>query len=266
MAFHVFLFLLLFFLMLSLAQLCHLYMLHHCLPHSRARAVHSMVHRLRHHPHPTRLSGLSPFLHLLSGCGAIASARAALARGEKPAGSPETQRHPRLRLPQPAVPVLRDHRRSRLCASLVMAPMVPLNRSRPFAARPAAPRSVLAEGLGPSEARRVFGYRHATITTRTTRAGEHAQTLHEIAISGSRTSKWTNCAQGFAATNRCCGAGWQVVPAPSFFPCSIWVPARKRWRTCSSTPCGRSVPDARPVFVPLQTGSVCVTLNTSTPV
>ena len=39
--------------------------------------------------------------------------------------------------------------------------------------------SVLAEGLGPSAAERVFGYRHATITTWLSRAGKHAHTLHE---------------------------------------------------------------------------------------
>ncbi len=39
--------------------------------------------------------------------------------------------------------------------------------------------SVLAEGLDPSAAERVFGFRHATITTWLSRAGEHAQTLHE---------------------------------------------------------------------------------------
>ena len=39
--------------------------------------------------------------------------------------------------------------------------------------------SVLAEGLDPSAAERVFGSRHATITTWLSRAGEHAQTLHE---------------------------------------------------------------------------------------
>jgi len=39
--------------------------------------------------------------------------------------------------------------------------------------------SALAEGLDPSAAERVFGYRQATITTWLTRAGEHAQALHE---------------------------------------------------------------------------------------
>ncbi len=39
--------------------------------------------------------------------------------------------------------------------------------------------SALAEGLDASVAERVFGYRQATITTWLSRAGEHAQTLHE---------------------------------------------------------------------------------------
>jgi len=39
--------------------------------------------------------------------------------------------------------------------------------------------SALAEGLDPSAAERVFGYRQATITLWLTRAGEHAQTVHE---------------------------------------------------------------------------------------
>ena len=39
--------------------------------------------------------------------------------------------------------------------------------------------TALAEGLDPWAAERVFGYRQATITTWLARAGEHAQTLHE---------------------------------------------------------------------------------------
>jgi IS1 family transposase len=39
--------------------------------------------------------------------------------------------------------------------------------------------SALAEGLDPSAAERVFGFRQGTITTWLSRAGEHAQTLHE---------------------------------------------------------------------------------------
>jgi transposase-like protein/IS1 family transposase len=39
--------------------------------------------------------------------------------------------------------------------------------------------SALAEGLDPSAAERVFGYRQTTIITWLSRAGQHAQTLHE---------------------------------------------------------------------------------------
>jgi IS1 family transposase/transposase-like protein len=39
--------------------------------------------------------------------------------------------------------------------------------------------SALAEGLDPSAAERVFGFRQATITTWLSRAGEHAHTLHK---------------------------------------------------------------------------------------
>jgi transposase-like protein len=39
--------------------------------------------------------------------------------------------------------------------------------------------TALAEGLDPSAAERVFGYRQTTITTWLTRAGEHAQSFHE---------------------------------------------------------------------------------------
>jgi hypothetical protein len=38
--------------------------------------------------------------------------------------------------------------------------------------------SALAEGLDPSAAERVFGYRQTTIITWLSRAGQHAQTLH----------------------------------------------------------------------------------------
>jgi hypothetical protein len=58
---------------------------------------------------PTRLPGLSPFLPFLTGCETIASAGAALVRGEKPARSSQTHRYTRLRLSQSAVRVLRDH-------------------------------------------------------------------------------------------------------------------------------------------------------------
>src|SRR5215472_5759103 len=55
----------------------------------------------------------------------------------------------------------------------------PLYRLKTPSQQVAVVLSVLAEGLDPSAAERVFGFRHATITRWLTRAGGHAQTLHE---------------------------------------------------------------------------------------
>jgi len=55
----------------------------------------------------------------------------------------------------------------------------PLYRLKTPSHQVAVVLSALAEGLDPSAAERVFGFRQATITTWLTRAGEHAQTLHE---------------------------------------------------------------------------------------
>jgi transposase-like protein len=55
----------------------------------------------------------------------------------------------------------------------------PLYRLKTPSHQVAVVLAVLAEGLDPSAAERVFGYRQATITTWLTRAGQHAQTLHE---------------------------------------------------------------------------------------
>jgi IS1 family transposase len=55
----------------------------------------------------------------------------------------------------------------------------PLSRLKTTSQQIGIVLSALAEGLDLSEASRVFGYRQATITTWLTRAGEHAQALHE---------------------------------------------------------------------------------------
>jgi IS1 family transposase/transposase-like protein len=55
----------------------------------------------------------------------------------------------------------------------------PLYRLKTPSQQVAVVLSALAEGLDPSAASRVFGFRQATITTWLTRAGEHAQTLHK---------------------------------------------------------------------------------------
>src|SRR5215469_1747602 len=55
----------------------------------------------------------------------------------------------------------------------------PLYRLKTPSQQVAVVLSALAEGLDPSAASRVFGFRHATITRWLTRAGGHAHTLHE---------------------------------------------------------------------------------------
>ncbi len=55
----------------------------------------------------------------------------------------------------------------------------PLYRLKTPSQQVAQVLSALAEGLDPSAAERVFGFRQATITTWLSRAGKHAQTLHE---------------------------------------------------------------------------------------
>jgi IS1 family transposase/transposase-like protein len=59
----------------------------------------------------------------------------------------------------------------------------PLYRLKTPSCQVAMVLTVLAEGLDTSAAERVFGYRQATITTWLSRAGEHAQTLHERSFS-----------------------------------------------------------------------------------
>ena len=59
------------------------------------------------------------------------------------------------------------------------APHSPIPSENPLAPDRSGADLALAEGLDLSAAERVFGYRQATITTWLTRAGEHAQTLHE---------------------------------------------------------------------------------------
>jgi hypothetical protein len=91
-------------------------------------------------PLPRRWPRLSTRLHSLVGWRASASACASLVRGQKPPGSTQTQRHPRLRLSQSAVSVLRHQRCSHPRGFLEMASMAKPSASRPFEVLLAAPR------------------------------------------------------------------------------------------------------------------------------
>jgi hypothetical protein len=60
----------------------------------------------------------------------------------------------------------------------------PLYGLKTAAARVAEVLTALSEGLDVAAAERVFGHRHATITTSLTRAGMHSATLHDRCFRG----------------------------------------------------------------------------------
>jgi hypothetical protein len=81
-----------------------------------------------------------------------------------------------------------------------------------------------------------------------------------FAISTSRTSHWTNCVPGSAALHRCSGSGWLSTLAPRFFPCLSSVPAPNTWHSGSCIPCdGSWLPVASP-SLPV-TGSISPSLR-----
>jgi transposase-like protein len=93
--------------------------------------------------------------------------------------------------------------------------------------------TALAEGLDPSAAERIFGYHQDTITTWLSRAGIHAQTLHErffCFLQVPHLQLDHCCEPGCAAPLRCSGSGWQSTPSRRLFPYSSWDPARKTRR------------------------------------
>ena len=106
--------------------------------------------------------------------------------------------------------------------------------------------SALAEGLDPSAAARVFGFRQATITTWLTRAGEHAQTLHEhsfchlhlphVQLDELRTR--LRCASKVLWIWLAIDPRTKILPVLHLGPCT------QTPRTGSSTPCDTSWPPA----------------------
>ena len=178
-----------------------MYVLHHGLPHWGARVVHSLVHRLLkpRTPHdcpacrlsspispgvgPSPLS-IRPWREVKSHRGApkridtqgfacphceclyfgITDAHLHALVGDGKHGSAERIQTFR----GPACHTTFSARRH-----------TPLYRLKTPSQQIAVVLTALAEGLDPSAAERVFGYQQATITTWLSRAGEHAQTLHE---------------------------------------------------------------------------------------
>jgi IS1 family transposase/transposase-like protein len=202
MSFHVFLFLLVFFLLLSLALLCFLWWPHHDPAQSRAAAkIRSTLPRL--------LKPRSP-----DDCPACRLASPASSAGGpsplpvRPWSEVKSRRGAPKRIntqgfacpnPQCAYCGITDAHihalvgdgkqgraeqiqtfRCQACLTTFSARRhTPLYRLKTPSHQVAMVLTALAEGLDASAAERVFSYRQATITTWLTRAGEHAQILHE---------------------------------------------------------------------------------------
>jgi hypothetical protein len=107
--------------------------------------------------------------------------------------------------------------------------------------------TALAEGLDPSAAERVFGFRQATITTWLSRAARARSDIAQALFLQPPTpalAASTNCEPDCAAPNRSSGCGWPSILAQNFFLCLSSVPAHNVWRMCSSTRSERAWPRA----------------------
>jgi transposase-like protein len=196
---HLFLPLLLFLLLLSLAWLWHLSWFHHCRPFSKAVALHTAVQRLLkpRSPHDCPACCLTPTL--LSAAGSMPVrpwCEVKSRRGAPKRLDTEGFACPNSQCPYSGITDAHVHAlvgdgkhghaeriqtfRGPACRTTFSARRhTPLYRLQTPSHQIALVLSALAEGLDPSAAERVFGHRQTTIITWLTRAGEHAQILHE---------------------------------------------------------------------------------------
>ncbi len=198
---HLFLLLLLFFLILSLSWLWHLSLHHHCPPHSRTVALHTAVQRLLKPRSPrdcpacclasTLSSGVEPTPPPVRPWHEVKSRRGAPKRVNTQGFACPNRKCPYSGITDADIHALvgdgtHGHAeriqtfRCQACRTTFTARRhTPLYRLKTSSHQIAVVLTALAEGLDPSAAERVFGYRQATITNWLSRAGEHAQTLHE---------------------------------------------------------------------------------------
>ncbi len=192
MMLQVFLLLLLSFFTLYLAQLCHLYWTHHWFPHPKAVALHSAVHRLLkpRSPHDCpacRLSstlptGVEPAPPPVRPWREVKSRRGAPKRVNTDGFACPNHQCPYFGITDAHIHALvgdgkHGHAeriqtlRGPACRTTFTARRhTPLYRLKTPSQQVAVVLTALAEGLDPSAAERVFGYRQATITTWLSRA------------------------------------------------------------------------------------------------
>jgi IS1 family transposase/transposase-like protein len=198
MTFHIFLFLLVFFLLLALALLWRLSWLPLQPSHSQAGSRRTMIHRLLRPRTPLdcpicRLCslGVRPAPAPVRPWSEVKRRRGAPKRVNTDGYACPNQQCPYYGNTDTHIHALvgdgkHGHAeriqtfRCQACHSTFSARRdTPLYRLKTPSHQVAIVLASLAEGLDPSAAERVFGYRQATITNWLTRAGEHAQTLHK---------------------------------------------------------------------------------------
>jgi transposase-like protein/IS1 family transposase len=201
MTLHVFLLTLLFVLMYSLTRLWHLDWPHHDLPHLGAKTVHPVVQRLLkpRSPHDCPACRLSSPISAVGEPASppvrpwceIKSRRGAPKRINTQGFACPSRECPYFGITDADVHALvgdgkhgqAEHIqrfRCQACRTTFTARRnTPLYRLKTPSSQVAVVLTALAEGLDPSAAERIFGYKQATITTWLSRAGSHAQTLHE---------------------------------------------------------------------------------------
>jgi hypothetical protein len=201
MALHVFVFLLVFFLILFLVLLWRLYGLHLQPSHFKAGAVRTTVQRLLKPRTPldcpscrlacTPSPSVRPASAPVRPWGEVKSRRGAPKRVNTEGFACPNQQCAYFGITDAHIHALvgdgRHGRAERIqtfrcqaChTTFTSRRNTPLYRLKTPSHQIAMVLSALAEGLDLSAAERVFGFRQATITTWLTRAGEHAQILHE---------------------------------------------------------------------------------------
>jgi transposase-like protein len=201
MTLHVFLLLLLFVLIFSLARLCSLCWPHHCPAQSAAAARRTPIQRLLkpRSPHDcpacrlscTLSSGVEPAPPAVHPWCEVKSRRGAPKRVNTEgfacpnrkclySGITDAHIHALVGDGKHGLAERIQTFRGPACHTTFSARRdTPLYRLKTPSQQIAVVLTALAEGLDPSAAERVFGYHQDTITTWLSRAGIHAQTLHE---------------------------------------------------------------------------------------
>ncbi len=271
MAFHLFLFLLVVCLLLSLALLWRLCWLHLEPSNSKAGSRRAPLHRLLKPRTPLDCplcrissSGMRPVPAPVRPWGEVKSRRGAPKRVNTEGFACPNQQCPYFGITDAHIHALvgdgkhgqAEHIQTFRCQACHITfsarRHTPLYRLKTPSQQVAMVLAALAEGMDASAAERVFGYRQPPSPRGSlAQAGTLKSSMSDPSTTCTfRICSWTNYAPGCAVPNRFSGCGWPSIPSPRFCLCLSLAPARKPWRMYSSTPSDRTWPLAASRFSP----------------